>query len=112
MPMSRGHAVVYSASLGAFVPCMFMAIRSFSAITIGGFLDEVQFALWPTSIWLIAAAGGGRVSLELHAISILANVVLYSALGLLLWVGFAKSNWVLVAIGAFILTVCVILLAH
>ena len=110
--MSYGRAVIYAAFVGTFVPCLFMAIRSIFAIAIGGYIDEVQLALWPTSIWLIAAAAGGRLSLELHALSVLANALLYSVLGFLLWVGFTKSTWLLFAIGILILVAWATMLGH
>jgi len=50
-------------------------------LTLGLYLERLQLVLWPSSIILIASAGGERLSMDLLLIAVAANMVLYGAIG-------------------------------
>jgi hypothetical protein len=58
-----------------------------------GFGQDIVLFVWPASFWLMATEGAGRVStIEIVAMAVLANFVLYFLLGLILtaawrWLG-------------------------
>ena len=57
----------------------------------------VQTLVWPTSVFMIGAAGGGSLYWELLLISTLANAILYGLLGYLIWIGVNKHGAALFA---------------
>jgi hypothetical protein len=69
--------------------------------------DYVQLMLWPTPLLLVPVEEPGAPDLSSwgsFAIAALANVTVYATLAGLVWMGLAKSRWILVvpvlAVGA------------
>jgi hypothetical protein len=61
--------------------------------------DYVQLMLWPTPLLLVPVEEPGAPDLSSwgsFAIAALANVTVYAALAGLVWLGLAKSRWILV----------------
>ncbi len=54
-------------------------------------LEQVTLVLWPTSLFLITP----NADFILVLISIVGNVLLYIAIGLMFWVGFTKTRFFL-----------------
>jgi predicted membrane protein len=69
-------------------------------------MEKITLLLWPSSITLLAGAGfsNSEMSKELLFLAMTINVVLYGAIGILVWYGIAKSRLMLLlpitAIGA------------
>ena len=102
--MSVNRCLSYSAFIGAAVAGIFVLLRILFPVTsVSGLLDKPQLLLWPTSIWLIAATGGGRLGGQLYVLATLGNMALYAILGLFLWYGLRKSLLILVIEGILIL---------
>jgi hypothetical protein len=60
--------------------------------------DYVQLMLWPTPLLLVPVEEPGAPDLSSwgsFAIAALANVTVYAALAGLVWLGLAKSRWIL-----------------
>jgi hypothetical protein len=60
--------------------------------------DYVQLMLWPTPLLLVPVEEPGAPDLSAwgsFAIAALANVTVYAALAGLVWLGLAKSRWIL-----------------
>jgi hypothetical protein len=60
--------------------------------------DSAQLLLWPTPLLLVPVEEPGAPDLSAWgavAIAALANVTLYATLAGLVWLGLAKSRWIL-----------------
>lgn len=63
-------------------------------------IDWVTLCLWPSSIFLVAAGTRGwddPMALQLLALSLAANAILYSGISFLIWFGLNRHASVLVA---------------
>jgi len=56
------------------------------------FLSAVQTLLWPSSFFMIAAAGGGPLYWQLLGLAALVNGFFYGLIGLLVWLGAYKTG--------------------
>lgn len=96
-------AVLLSALLGVALPVLLQFVRwTEMARAIGGLdgeltLDRVALVLWPSSIFLLASDNPSPLGVDgflLYAIA--ANVILYIAVGSLLWAAMRRTRvaWV------------------
>jgi hypothetical protein len=104
---TRGSAlrfVLAGAGLGLAVPLVLRVIsavlESFSDAPAGLLVafDYVQLMLWPTPLLLVPIEEPGAPDLSAWgsvAIAALANVTVYATLAGLVWLGLAKSRWIL-----------------
>lgn len=68
------------------------------ALPIGMILFRAQLVLWPSSLMGLAVSQYEHVDvtvLTILGISIVANAVLYSIVGGLIWLGIHKARWIL-----------------
>jgi len=96
--------ILVGAGLGAAIP---LALRLASAAldllpgapeAVLNAFDSAQLLLWPTPLLLVPIEEPGAPDLSSWgsvAIAALANVTLYAALAGLIWLGLAKSRWIL-----------------
>jgi len=97
--------ILAGAALGAAIPLALRlasaALESLSGLPEAAMtmFDSAQLLLWPTPLLLVPVEEPGAPDLSSWgavAIAALANVTLYAALAGLLWLGLAKSRWILV----------------
>jgi hypothetical protein len=96
--------ILAGAGLGLAVPVVFRLVlaaldrfpeASVAALTA---FDYLQLMLWPTPLLLVPMEEPGAPDLSAwgsFAIAALANVTLYATLAGLVWLGLAKSRWIL-----------------
>jgi hypothetical protein len=96
--------ILAGAGLGAAIPLLLRlasaALESLSSMPEGvlTIFDSAQLLLWPTPLLLVPIEEPGAPDLSAWgsvAIAALANVTLYATLAGLLWLGLAKSRWIL-----------------
>ena len=96
--------ILAGAGLGAAVPLVLRLVSAaldFSPNAPVGVLtafDYVQLMLWPTPLLLVPLEEPGAPDLSAWgsvAIAALANVTVYATLAGLIWMGLAKSRWIL-----------------
>ena len=91
-------AVMISVLLGAAVPVAWYAAyatvdhRRLDVLFAMHF-DVALMALWPSSVLLMADPLGEHV--DVQAMAVLGNVLLYAIVGALTWIGFHRSRWIL-----------------
>jgi hypothetical protein len=104
--MRRGalHFLLVGAAFGFGVPLVFrlasIALESYpgvpdSMLTV---FDYVQLMLWPTPLLLVPVEEPGAPDLSswgAFAIATLANITVYAGLAGLIWLGLAKSRFIL-----------------
>lgn len=84
-----------SLTLGLLVPIAFLLAQEIVVVHMGWTsvtypLHRLMRLLWPSSVWLMATVGIERAPIGylFVLISVLANVVLYGAVGAVLWVAY------------------------
>ncbi|HTO42472.1 MAG TPA: hypothetical protein VML56_00185 [Burkholderiales bacterium] len=104
--MRRGalHYILIGAALGLAIPLVFRfvstSLERFEQIPDAVWIvfDYLQLMLWPTLLLLIPVEEPSAPDLSSWgtvAVAALANVSVYAALAGLVWVGMAKSRWIL-----------------
>jgi len=78
--------------------------------TLGNALATLQLLIWPSSIFMIASAGYEGIDFKMLSISIAVNIVLYSIIGFIVWLGLKKHHWLLYVLVVLILLSWYILL--
>lgn len=67
-------------------------------------LRTIQIFLWPSSLAMMAAAGKEGVEYyKMLGESISINILLYALIGVLVWLGVSKQQWILYLTAVFIL---------
>ena len=103
-PTAALRFILAGAGLGAAVPLVLRLVSAaldFSPNAPVGVLtafDYVQLMLWPTPLLLVPLEEPGAPDLSAWgsvAIAALANVTVYATLAGLVWMGLAKSRWIL-----------------
>ena len=95
--------------VGAVLPFLFTAAWSildrYSAINawLGGKLELLQLLVWPSSIFMMATAATPGVDWTMLMLAVVVNVVLYAAIGGVVWWGIYRQRWVLFPLGALVL---------
>jgi len=96
--------ILAGAGIGLAIPLVLrlvLAALDFSPNAPVGVLtafDYVQLMLWPTPLLLVPMEEPGAPDLSAwgsFAIAVLANVTVYATLAGLVWLGLAKSRWIL-----------------
>jgi hypothetical protein len=96
--------ILAGAALGAAIPLLLRlasaAMESLPGVPVAAmtFFDSAQLLLWPTPLLLVPVEEPGAPDLSAWgavAIAALANVTLYATLAGLVWLGLAKSRWIL-----------------
>ena len=91
-------AFIISVLLGAAVPLAWYATyatvdhRRLDVLFAMHF-DVALMALWPSAVLLMADPLGEH--LDVHAMAVLGNVLLYAIVGALAWMGLHRSRWIL-----------------
>jgi len=104
--MRRGalHYILIGAALGLGVPLVFRlastALESYAGTrdVMWTVFDNVQLMLWPTPLLLVPVEEPGAPDLSswgAFAVATLANIAVYAVLAGLIWVGLAKSRFIL-----------------
>lgn len=71
--------------------------------TLGNALATLQLLIWPSSIFMMATAGHEGLDFKMLSISIAVNIVLYSIIGFIFWMGLKKHHWLLYVLVVLIL---------
>ena len=72
-------------------------------VSISTMLFPLQMLFWPSSILMVVddlSPDQKGISYGVLTISIIANVILYSVIGFLLWWGWNRQKWVLILVGS------------
>lgn len=97
--------ILAGAGLGLAIPLAFrLALAALdrlseAPVSVLTAFDTVQLMLWPTPLLLVPVEEPGAPDLSswgAFAIAALANVTVYATLAGLVWMGLAKSRWILV----------------
>jgi hypothetical protein len=105
--MHRGalHYLLLGAALGLGIPVVFRlasaALEAYTGVPDAAWtvFDYAQLMLWPTPLLLVPVEEPGAPDLSSwgsFAIATLANITVYAGLAGLIWVGLAKSRFILV----------------
>jgi hypothetical protein len=92
---------LYFALAGFFIPFIFtilwIFLENYSKIynSIGEKLELIQLLLWPPSIFMMATANHEIIDFNMMLISTIANTIIYTGLGLLLWWGLNRNKFFL-----------------
>jgi hypothetical protein len=96
--------ILAGAGLGLAIPLVFRLVLAAldrlpeAPVGVLTAFDYVQLMLWPTPLLLVPVEEPGAPDLSSwgsFAIAALANVTLYATLAGLVWLGLAKSRWML-----------------
>ena len=96
--------ILAGAGLGLAVPVVFRLLFAaldrlpYAPVGVLTAFDYVQLMLWPTPLLLVPVEEPGAPDLSSwgsFAIAALANVTVYATLAGLVWLGLAKSRWIL-----------------
>src|SRR3979490_2364273 len=104
--MRRGalHYILVGSALGLGVPLAFRlvstALESYTGVpdTMWSVFDYVHLMLWPTALLLVPVEEPGAPDLSSwgsFAVATLANITVYAGLAGLIWLGLAKSRFIL-----------------
>src|SRR5712692_10188710 len=104
--MRRGalHYILFGAALGLGVPLVFRLVsnvlESYTGVpdAMWTAFDYAHLMLWPTPLLLVPVEEPGAPDLSswgAFAVATLANITVYAVLAGLIWVGLAKSRFVL-----------------
>ena len=104
--MRRGalHYLLVGAALGLGVPLVFrlasIALEPYAGMpaAVWTVFDYVQLMLWPTPLLLVPVEEPGAPDLSSwgsFAVATLANITVYAGLAGLVWLGLAKSRFIL-----------------
>ena len=66
------------------------------------YLENSQLLAWPSSIFMLPTEGYKATDYKMLSISIITNVLLYMAVGLIIWFGIKKYQWLLYALAMLI----------
>lgn len=96
--ITAARAALLSAALGALAPVLwYLVYRMLGPTQIDWIyampLDKVLIVVWPTSIFLIGDPTNQNYALQ--AFSAFSNVVFYTIVGSLVWLGLRRSRWIL-----------------
>jgi hypothetical protein len=81
-PESGPRIVRYFLAAGLLVPCILFAVISLGDVKVEGAWNLILLIPWPTSIFLMSAEGSGTLGqIIAFIISVGANVIVYSLLG-------------------------------
>lgn len=89
---------------GVLVPLLFEAIGwlldryQAANMNLQVYLLRLQLMLWPSSLMTLPAGGDESLYPSLLSLSIVANVVLYVAIGVAIWYGFFKKHHVVLVV--------------
>jgi len=99
--MSMGRFIGIFSLFGLSLPLIFTLIWAILEKTkywygsLGNGLATLQFLIWPSSIFMMATAGHRGIDYGMLSISVAANIVLYSIIGLVVWLGIKRHRWLL-----------------
>jgi len=63
--------------------------------SLGNGLATLELLIWPSSIFMMATAGHHGIDYGMLSISVAANIVLYSIIGFVVWLGLKQHRWLL-----------------
>ena len=106
MPVKFDKFLVISGSVGVLVPIAIVLSTKAFGTSDSALLELILFAIWPSTIFLMAAPSGGLFT-EAGFFSILANCLLYGLVGGLLWLGVYRSKFYFLSAGAVLATVAI-----
>jgi len=104
------NAVQYAlryAIAGFIFPALFTLFLQYFELSISFeaslWIENLVLFLWPSSLFMMGTAGTPGINFEILSISIAVNIVLYTILGFLVWLGLNKQRWVLYLVLSLIL---------
>lgn len=94
---------------GFVIPCLLTIVWEIVEkipdlnIIMGIILSPILMLLWPSSILVVVndmSPDQEGINYGILAISIIANVILYSVIGFLVWWGWNRQKWILIVVGS------------